>query len=252
MGRLVTAVAFNATGGSNKTGAAFFGNWYDDLVESGDGPDVALVSEVFRFASVLRGGGHLRVGHGEHGREDCGVVTRRRVRRWGQRQLTRFVDRPGSDKPLLWHDRHATRSVAGPLWDRIVGVASHAPAVIQDPKTGRTLDNPGAQEWTSQGLPALERLLGRDMAANRPLIHGADGNMRANRRDEHNPAAMYRRLGMEYVTHEVMWLAWNPRRFELVRKDILPTPPGSDGHPVLLVTLRRIPRRRRPATPKEK
>lgn len=243
MGSLVTVAVFNATGGSNRSGLPFFLNWYDDLTETGGGPDVALVSEVFRFARVLRHCGHLRVGSDSHGREDAGVVTRRRVRRWRQRRLTNGVDRPGTEKPLLWHDRWATRSVAGPLWDRTVGVASHSPAAIQD--AGKLLDNPGARDWRDNGLPALEEMLRRDMRWNRPLIHGCDGNMRENVKEPANPAAMYRRLGMEYVTHEVMWCAWNPGRFELVDSEVLPTPPGSDGHPVLLVTLRRLPRRRR-------
>lgn len=234
----VTVAVFNATGGSNRSDLQRFVNWYDDLE-----CDVALVSEVFRFARVLRHCGHLRVGSDSHGREDCGVITRRRVRRWSQRRLTAGVDRSGTAKPLLWHDRWATRSVAGPLWNRIGGVSSHSPAVIQD--DGRLLDNPGARDWRDNGLPALEKLLRRDMRWNRPLVHGADGNMRENAKEPANPAAMYRRLGMEYVTHEVMWCAWNPGRFELVHSEILPTPPGADGHPVLLVTLRRTPRRRR-------
>lgn len=237
MSHYVTVAVFNATGGSNRTGDRYFVNWYDDLE-----CDVALVSEVFRFARVLRLCGNLRVGADGHGREDCGVITRRRVRRWRQRRLTKGVDRPGSEKPLLWHDRWATRAVAGPLWDRIVGVSSHAPAVIQN--EGWLVDNPGANDWGRNGVPRLEAMLRRDVEANRPLVHGADGNMRVNRKEAANPAAMYDRLGMQYVTHEVMWCAWNPRRFELVRSEVLPTPPGSDGHPTLLVTLRRIPRRR--------
>lgn len=240
----ITVAAFNATGGSNRTDVGRFGTWYDDLE-----CDVAIVSEVFRFANVLRHCGHLRVGSDNHGREDCGVITRRKVKRWSQRRVTRFINRPGSDKPLLWHDRWLTRVVAGPRWDRIVAVSSHAPAVIQNRATGRPLDNPGANEWRDYGAPATERCLRRDMAGGRPLAHGGDLNQRECDDKKHHdcgcPAEMYRRLGMEYVTHEVMWCAWNPRRFELVRWDVLPTPPGSDGHPVLLVTLRRIPRRRR-------
>lgn len=241
MPRYVTAAVFNATGGSNDSGLHEFVNWYDELA-SDETPDVALVSEVFRFARVLRKCGHLRVGADSHGREDCGVITRRKVKRWSQRRLTNGVDRPGSAKPLLWHDRWATRSVAGPLWSRIVSVSSHAPAAIQD--DGWLADNPGAKDWAENGLPALEALLRRDMDANRPLIHGADGNMRENAKEPANPAAMYRRLGMEFRNHEVMWVAWNPRRFVLVHFEVQPTPPGSDGHPVLVVTLRRKRRRR--------
>ena len=244
MARYVTVAVFNATGGSNDTGVARFVNWYDDLE-----CDVAIVSEVFRFARVLRRCGHLRVGSDSHGREDVGVITRRRVRRWSQRRVTRNVPRPGSDKPLLWHDRWITRVVAGPIWDRVVALSSHAPAVIQDKPTGRLLDNPGAREWKVRGFPKTRDLLFRHMLKNKPVVHGGDLNQRECDDETHDdcdcPAALYRHVGMEYRTREVVWFAFNPRRFELARSEWLPTPPGSDGHPVGLFTLRRKSRRER-------
>lgn len=233
----LTVAVFNATGGSNQTDVGRFGTWYDDLE-----CDVAIVSEVFRFARVLRHCGHLSVGADGHGKEDAGVITNRRIRRWSQTQVTAFVDRPGKDKPLLWHDRWVTRQASG--WRRryVVAASSHAPALIQDPGTRRLLDNPGAREWRDHGLPSTEALLRRDMRRNRPLIHGGDLNQRPSN-DRDNPAAMYARLGMKYRAHEVMWFAWNPRRFELVSEEWLPTPPGSDGHPTGLFELRRLNRK---------
>lgn len=230
-----TYATFNATGGSNTTPLAKFATWYDDLE-----CDAALISEVFRYQRVLRHLGHLRVGGPGHGQQDVGVITKRRPLHWTQRQMTDFVDRPGSDKPLLWHDRWATRVVTGPVGAREFFVSGHAPAVIQSgSKSGALLDNPGAREWCDNGLPRLERMLQRDMDKNRRLRHGWDANQRPGTVPE-NPAQMYARLGMEWINDGQIWFAFNPRRDRLVRHEVLPTPPGSDGHRTLLATLRPI------------
>jgi hypothetical protein len=233
-----TYATFNATGGSNTTLLAKFATWYDDLE-----CDAALVSEVFRYSRVLKELGHLRVGAPpSHGRQDVGVITKRRPLHWTQRQMTDFVDRgPGSDKPLLWHDRWATRVVTGPLGkDRIVLVSGHAPAVIQSGnKDGALLNNPGAHEWREHGLPRLERMLQRDMDRNLRVRHGWDANQRPGTVTE-NPAQMYARLGMEWINDGQIWFAFNPRRDRLVRHEVLPTPPGSDGHKTLLAMLRQV------------
>lgn len=237
---LVTVAVFNATGGSNPTDVGRFGTWFDDLE-----CDVAIVSEVFRFAKVLRHCGHLTVGKDSHGCEDVGIITKRPVRRSSVTQVTAFIPRPGSDKPLLWHDRWVARASSGRLRNYVVAASSHAPAAIQDPATRRLLDNPGAREWRDKGLPATATLLRGDMRRNRPLVHGGDLNQREGT-DPANPARMYSDLGMEYRTHEVMWFGWNPLALELVREEWLPTPPGSDGHPTGLFTLRRRNRKEKP------
>lgn len=231
----LTVAVFNAAGGGNKAGADHFKEWYDEL-----GCDIALVSEVFRFARVLRECGHLSMGSGGHGPEDVGVITRRRPLHAKTTQVTKFIDRGHADKPLLWHDRWVERVVAGVLPQRrTVAISSHAPAVIQDPHTGQLFDNGGGREWRTRGLPATETILRRDMDRNRPLIHGGDLNQhKADGGD--NPAAMYDRLGMNYRTDALMWFAWNPKRFKLRSAEWLPTPPGSDGHKTGLFTLERI------------
>jgi hypothetical protein len=229
---LFTVAVFNATGGSNTTSQARFATWFDDL-----DCDAAIVSEAFRYRRVLKTLGHFRSGTG-HGPSDVAVITRKRPIRWRQVQATRFIRREG-DKPLLWHDRWITRSVLGPLTDRIVLISSHAPAAIQGHDL-RPLTGPGAVEWHQHGQPATEKMLARDMAKNRAVIHGGDLNQRKG--GPESPDVMYRRLGMVYSSNGVMWLAYNPRRFELVTHEWLPTPPGSDGHKTGLFVLKRLPR----------
>lgn len=243
----VTVTVFNATGGSNRTRAPAFANWYDDLGPNDTRPDAAIVCEADGFHDVLSHLGRLTVGHAPagvagHGVREVAVVTGRKPLRAVFVKLTDFIHRPGPKK-LLWHDRHAVKAVVQLLLLRLVLVSSHAPAVIQG-KDGRLYDNPGAREWAADGEPRLRAVLASAMSANRALVHGWDANQRPANTPV-NPTQTYADLGMGWLNDGVMYLGWNPHRLQLVWEAVTATPPGSDGHKTITATFRPVPLRNR-------
>lgn len=231
-------VVVNAHGGSNRNRDGF-GNWLADQE-----PDVALVSEAFEMPPHLRPAGRVfNAGSSTKGRRDVAVVVRD-----GLPVATHDQGKLSPDLGTgIAHDRWWTR-----VQTRVAGVKTrvyslHLNAVIQqhsgEPMAGRRWD------VTREGLTDLERRWGEDIKGGWAVIVGGDLNWNDARSradaDRMAPGRLFRRLGLTFVNHELMWLAWTPGTHHSVKRQAIPPTsiPGlvPDEHPALRIDLRARP-----------
>lgn len=203
---------------------------------------VAIISEVGRSESPLRRAGLLYVSPKDKPPDVAIWVRRRRWKRRGlaiYRRVSPFIDRPQSDKKMLWRDRHIVRF----RFFKRVWYAVHANAAIGNDE-GEYFNNKGARAW-KQAMSTLEGMILHDLRKGyRPRV-GGDFNIRPNSGELLNPAHMFKSLGMEFINVDVMYLAWHPGRDRCVRSGIGPRVPGADAHRSLHAVFRRPKRTRR-------
>ena len=122
-------------------------------------------------------------------------------------------------------------------FEGIAAISTHANAAIHKRETGDWIPSPRTREWRFKGLPRLAELVGGYLSAGRPVLVGLDGNV--TDKGEASMRPWFDSLGMDCVNAELMWFGWSREHYRLVDFEVLPTAPGADAHPVLLVTLER-------------
>ncbi|OGK07698.1 MAG: hypothetical protein A2W80_19475 [Candidatus Riflebacteria bacterium GWC2_50_8] len=227
-------VVVNAHSGGNRNRPGF-GDWLADQE-----PDIALVSESVDMRQHMRQAGRVY---------DAGSETR------GRREVT-VVVRDGLPVPThdqgkispdlgigIAHDRWWTR-----VQTRVAGIKArvyslHLNAVIQQ-STGepRAVDR-----WnvTHEGLVELEKQWRKDTKDGWAVIVGGDLNWNNSRKNANShqmaPGRIFKRLGLTYVTNELMWLAWTPETHKSVKRVSMPPTsiPGlfAGEHPALRIDL---------------
>lgn len=227
-------VITNAHGGSNYNRAGF-GSWLEN-----QDPDIALVCESVNMAPHLRQAGRVfNAGNKTRGQLEVVVVVRDGL------PVTKHDS--GKISPDLGsgiaHDRWWTRAqtkVAG-IKTRIYSL--HLNAVTQE-KTGE----PRAERrWdvTRDGLSRLEKIWHQDIKDGWAVIIGGDLNWNDSRQNARShkmaPGSIFRRLGLNYVNKELMWLAWTPKTHRSINRQAVPPTsiPGliAREHPALKIDL---------------
>ncbi len=231
-------VVTNAHSGGNRNRDGF-GNWLADQE-----PDVALVCEASGMTPHLRPAGRVYdAGSSTKGRREVAIVVRH--------GLPVAAHDQGKVSPDLGtgiaHDRWWTR-----VQTRVAGVKTriyslHLNAVIQE-RSGEPM---AGKRWavTREGLVDLENRWREDIKAGWGVLIGGDLNWndarsRANS-ERMAPGRVFGRLGLTYVNHELMWLAWTPGTHQSAKRQAIPPTsiPGliPEEHPALRIDLRARP-----------
>lgn len=197
---------------------------------------VALISEMGRLDHELKSAGEVYASKDDNPRDVAVVVAHRLQTRAAKfinavyEKLTRFVRRPGSNKPRLWRDRWVVRVR---IWGRVY-YAVHANALVAN-KDGEWLRNEGAKVWR-EALTELAVMVRADAKKGLRIRLGGDLNMFMG-----EPLSeFFDMLNLDWFSDDrVMYIAWDRKTTRAVRKTELPVAPGSDAHGVLLVELER-------------
>lgn len=214
-------MATNLYGGSNPRGPAVR-DWIRDI-----DPNVVLISELGRMTDDLRPIG--RVVHGSQ--NDVGIlVCKGKVDEANVVKLTDHIHR--NDRPLFWRARYYVRVRIN---DRVY-YCTHGNAAIKNDQNGY-LDNRGAEVW-KEGMKKLRAAVERDIDKGYAVRVGGDFNMGESRPPiQHTPNDMFDDLGLNYMRHNVDWIAWDPRYDSVENKRVIGKAPGADAHHTLILTL---------------
>jgi len=222
----------HAGGNFNRPG---FGDWLTDKE-----PDVALVCEAVNMRQYMRSAGRVfDAGSTTRGQREVAVVIRD-----GLPVMSQDQGKISPDLGLgIAHDRWWTR-----VQTRVAGMKSrvyslHLNAVIQQSNgEPRAVDR-----WTvtREGLEELEKQWSKDIKDGWAVIIGGDLNWNDSRSraqsQQMSPGRIFKRLGMTYVNHQLMWLAWTPKTHRSVKRQAIP-PTSIPGlipreHPALQIDL---------------
>lgn len=209
---------------------------------------ISLISELdSQFLEPMRSAGRLLTRLGATRAEDTAILVRgsRRLRRrmdYMIKQVSPFIPRPGSEKPMLWRNRDIVRAIDHKR--KRVYYSVHLNAAIGNDE-GRWLNNAGAvaairaMEWL---MKDAERWLKEDFIVN----IGGDFNIRSNRHCPWNPAWVAAELGLNWQTDgRVMYFMWSNHPKYKVEVNVTYRVPGADAHRTLTAVRKRRWRFRR-------